>query len=75
MPQAAVFIVVFQVLVNYFILKFKYKEFDEKPFFDVIRNWVNLSLRSFLYQGTLRQETQAAVSYKLVSYMRVLTVM
>ena len=31
-PHAAVFIVIFQVYVNYFILKFNYNEFDEKPF-------------------------------------------
>ena len=43
-------------------------------FSDVIRNWANFSLRGFLYQGTLRQKIQAAVSYKLVSYMQVLTV-
>ena len=52
-PHAAVFIVVFQVYVNYFILKSNYNEFDEKPFFEVTRNWLNFRLRSFLYQGTL----------------------
>ena len=56
-PNAAMFVVVFSVYVNYFI-------FDEKPFFAVIRNWINFRLRSFLYQGTLRQKIQAAVSYK-----------
>ena len=71
MPHAAVFIVVFQVYVNYFILKSNYNEFDKKPFFEVTRDF---RLRSFLYQGTLWQKIQAAVSYKLVSYMRVLTV-
>ena len=74
MPHAAVFIVVFQVYVDYFILKSNYNEFDEKPFFEVTSNWLNFRLKSFLYQGTLRQKIQAAVSYKLVSYMRVLTV-
>ena len=74
MPNAAVFIVVFQVYVNYFILKFNQNEFDEKLFFKVIRNWINFRLRSFLYQGNSWQKIQAAVSYKLVSYMRVLTV-
>ena len=39
---------------------------DEKPFFEVIRNWINFRLRSFLYQGTLWQTFQAAISYKLV---------
>ena len=66
------FIVVFQVYVNYFILKFNYNEFDEKSFFEVIGNWINFRLRGFLYQGTLWQKIQAAVSYKLVSYMQVL---
>ena len=74
MQNAAVFIVVFQVFVNYFILKFNQNQFDEKPFFEVRRNWLNFRLRSFLYQGTLWQKIQAVVSYKLVSYMRVLTV-
>ena len=44
-------------------------------FFEIIRNWINFRLRSFLYQGTLWQKIQAAVSYKLVSYMQVLTVL
>ena len=74
MPNAAVFNVVFEVYINYFILKFDHNESDEKPVFDVIRNWVNFRLRSFLYQGTLWQNIQAAFSYKLVSYMQVLTV-
>ena len=74
MPNAAVFTVVFEVYINYFILQFSYNESDEKPFLDVIRNWKNFRLRSFSDQGTLRQNIQAAVSYKLVSYMRVLTV-
>ena len=52
-PHAAVFIVVFQVYVNSFILKSNYNKFDEKPFFEVTRNWLNFRLRSFLYQGTL----------------------
>ena len=69
MPNADVFIVVFQVYVNYFVLKFNSNEFDEKPFCEVIRNWINFRLRSFLYRGTLWQKIQAAVSY-----MRVLTV-
>ena len=68
------FTVVFQVYVNYFILKFYENEFDEKPFVEVIRNWINFRLRSFLYQGTLWQKSQAAVSYQLVSFMRVLAV-
>ena len=46
----------------------------ESHFSDAIRNWINFRLRSFLYQGTLWQNIQAAVSYKLVSYMWVLTV-
>ena len=66
MPHAALFIVAFQVNVNYFILKSNYNEFDEKPFFEVTRNWLNFRLRSFLYE--------AAVFYKLASYMWVLTV-
>ena len=73
MSIAAVFIVVFQVYVNYFILKFNSNEFDEKTFFEVIRNWINFRLRSFLYRGTLWQKIQASVFYKLVSYMRVFT--
>ena len=73
-PNAAVFIVVFQVHVNYLALKFNQNEFDEKLFFEVIRNRKNFRLRSFLYQGTLWQKIQAAVSYKIVSYMRALTV-
>ena len=72
--NAAVFIVVFQAYVNYFILKFNQNEFDQKLFFEVIRNWIYFRLRNFLYQGTLWQKIQAAVFYKLVSYMRVLTV-
>ena len=52
-PHATAFIVVFQVYVNYFILKSNYNEFDEKPFFEVTRNWLNFRLRSFLYQGSL----------------------
>ena len=55
----------FQVYINYFISKFNYNESDGKPFFDVIRNWINFRLRSFLYQGTLWQNIQAAVSYML----------
>ena len=58
-----------QVYINYFISKFNYNESDGKPFFDVIRNWINFRLRSFLYQCTLWQNIQTAVSY-----MRVLTV-
>ena len=73
MPNAAVFIVVLQVYANYFIFTYL-DEFDENQFFEVIRNWINFRLRSFLYQDTLRQKFQAAVSYKLVSYMQVLTV-
>ena len=46
----------------------------KRHFFEVIRNWINFRLRSFLYKGTLWQKIQVAVSYKLVSYMRVLTV-
>ena len=38
-------------------------EFDEKLFFEVIGNWINFRLGSFLYQGTLWQKIQAAVSY------------
>ena len=73
-PNAAVFIVVFQVYANHFILKFNENEFDAKPFLEVIRNcWINFRLRSFLYLGTLWQKIHAAVSYKLVSCMRVLT--
>ena len=69
-----VFIVVFQVYANYLILKFNKNEFDERLFFEVMRNWINFRLRSFLYQGTLWQKIKDAVSYKLVSYMRVLAV-
>ena len=50
-PHAVVFIAVFQVYVNYFILKLNYNESDEKPFFEVIL-WLNFKLRSFLHQGT-----------------------
>ena len=49
MPHAAVFIVVFQVYVNYFILKFNYNEFDERPLFEAIRNLLNFRLRNFSY--------------------------
>ena len=55
-PNAAVFIVVFQVYVNYFILKFNSNEFDEKLFFEAKRSWINFRLKSFLYQGTLWQK-------------------
>ena len=68
------FTVVFQVYINYFILNFNYSQSDAKPIFDAIRNWINIRLRCFLYQGTLWQNIQAAVCYKLASYMRVLTV-
>ena len=74
MPNAAVFTVVFKVYINYLILTFNHNESDERPVFDVIRNWINFRLRSFLYQGTLWQNIQAAFSCKLVSYMLVLTV-
>ena len=74
MPNAAVFTVVFEVYINYSLLRFNNSEYDEKPFFDVIRSWISFRLRSFLYQGIVRQNIQAAVSYKLVSYMWVLTV-
>ena len=70
MPNAAVFTVVFEVYISYSILKFNYNESDENPFFDVIRNWINFRLRNFLYQATLRQNIQTAVSYKLVFYTR-----
>ena len=60
----------FQVYALYFILKFNCNEFDKKPVFEGIRNWLNFRLRSFLCKGTLRQNVQAAVSYKLVSYIR-----
>ena len=72
-PHAAVLIIVFQVYVNYFILKCNYNEFDEKPCFEVTINQLNFRLRSFFFQGTLREKIQAAVSCKSVSYMRVLT--
>ena len=69
MPHAVVFVVVFQVYAHYFILKFNCNEFE------VIRNWLNFRLRSFLCQGTLvKKKIQAVVSYKLVCYMWVLTV-
>ena len=74
MPNAAVFTVAFEVYTNYFILKLNHNESDEKPVFDVIRNLINFRLRGFSYQDTLWQNIQAAFSYKLVSYMRVLTV-
>ena len=53
MPHAAVFLVDFKVNAHYFILKFNCNEFDEKPIFEVKRNWFNFRLRSFLCQGTL----------------------
>ena len=53
MPHAVVFVVVFKVYADYFILKFNCNEFDEKQIFEVIRNWLNFRLRSFLCQGTL----------------------
>ena len=34
-------------------LKFNCNEFDEKPIFEGIRNWLNFRLRSFLCKGTL----------------------
>ena len=74
MLHAVVFVVVFKVYADYFILKFNCNEFDEKQIFEVIRNWLNFRLRSCLCQGTLITKIQAAVSYKLVFYMRVLTV-
>ena len=52
MLHAAVFVVVFKVYADYFILKFNCNEFDERQIFEVIRNWLNLRLRSFLCQGT-----------------------
>ena len=51
MSHAAVFIVVFQVYVNSLILKSNYNEFDEKPFFEVTRNWLNFF--KFLISGYL----------------------
>ena len=74
-PNADVFIVVFKVYVNYFILKFNSNEFNEKPYFELIRNWINFRLGSFLYQDTLWQKIQNPVSYKLASYVRVLTLL
>ena len=74
MPHAVVFVVDFKVYAHYFKVKFNCNEFDEKPIFEVIRNWLNFRLRSFLCQGTLITKIQAAVSYKLVFYMWVLTV-
>ena len=55
--------------VNYLKIKLKKNEFDGKPFFKVIGNWINFRFRSFLCQGTLLQKNQATVFYKLVSYM------
>ena len=53
MPHAVVFVVVFKVYADYLILKFNCNEFDEKQIFEVIRNWLNFRLRSFICQGTL----------------------
>ena len=60
--------------VNYFILKSNYNEFDENPFFEVTRNWSNFRLRISYIRVPYDKRFQAAVSYKLVSYMRFLTV-
>ena len=70
MSHAAVFIVVFQVYVNSFILKSNCNEFDEKPFFLSYKKLVKFQAEKFSYiRVPYDKKIQAAVSYKLVSYM------
>ena len=45
----------------------------ESHFLMLIRNWINFRLRSFLHQGALWQNIQAAVSYKLSFLYAILT--
>ena len=52
-PHAAVFIVVFQVYVNYFILKSNYNEFGEKPFFLSFLKLFKFQAEKFLISGYL----------------------
>ena len=68
MPHAVVFVVVFKVYADYFILKFNCNEFDEKQIFEVIRNWLNFRLRSFLCQGTLITKNSGC-SFLQVSFL------
>ena len=68
MPHAVVFVVVFKVYADYFILKFNCNEFDEKQIFEVIRNWLNFWLRSFLCQGTLITKNSGC-SFLQVSFL------
>ena len=51
-PHAAVFIVVFQVYVNYVILKCNYNEFYEKPFLSY-KKLVKFQAEKFLISGYL----------------------
>ena len=76
MPHAAVFIVVFQVYVNCFILKSNYNEFDEKPFFLSYKKLAKFQAEKFLISGYLMIQNSGCslISYKLFSYLRVLTV-
>ena len=37
-------------------------------------NFPKIRLRSFLYEGTISKKNQSEVSYKVVSFLRVLTV-
>ena len=50
-PHAAVFIVVFQVYVNSFILRSNYNEFDEEPFFGRYEKLVKFQAEKFLLSG------------------------
>ena len=68
MPHAVVFVVVFQLYAHYFMLKFNCNEFDEKPIFEVIRNWLNFRPRSFLCQGTLITKNSGC-SFLQVSFL------
>ena len=68
MPHVVVFVVVLQVYALYFILKFNCYEFDEKPISEVIRKWLNFSLRSFLCQRTLMTKNSGC-SFFQVSFI------
>ena len=68
-PHVVVFIVDFKVYAHYyFILKFNCNEFDEKPVFEVIRNWSIFRLRSFVCQGTLITK-KSGCSFLQVSFL------
>ena len=67
------FIVVFQVHVNYFILKFNQLSLMESYFLKYKKR-DKFQAGKFLISGYLMAKIQAAVSYKSVSYMQVLTV-